>query len=395
MTTQTAGVDFSARNLLVGIELSSTEWKLSITDKDLSKVSEVNVKPGDQTKLLAGIARAKEKLGLPPDAPVVSCYEAGRDGFWVHRLLTSLNVVNLVVDSSSILVERRLRRAKTDGLDARQLAELLARLVTSGGKAKVAKIVRVPTIDEEDARRLHRERERLVMERGAHQVRVKALLALSGTQVKDARKGKMTDLRQWDGTPLPPELRGELEREQQRLLLVDEQIREIEKERDQRLRPPKASKKQAEESASLTSAQKKGIEIARMLGTLLGIGDISAWLLAHELLWREYENRRQVASATGLVPTPYNSGGSTREQGISKAGNPLLRKVLIELAWSWLRFQPQSKLAKWFQERFGNGGSRSRRIGIVAVARRLVVDLWRFVKYGVIPDGAALRKQVA
>jgi transposase len=306
-----------------------------------------------------------------------------------------LNVVNLVVDSSSILVERRLRRAKTDGLDARQLAELLARLVTSGGKAKVAKIVRVPTIDEEDARRLHRERERLVMERGAHQVRVKALLALSGTQVKDARKGKMTDLRQWDGTPLPPELRGELEREQQRLLLVDEQIREIEKERDQRLRPPKASKKQAEESASLTSAQKKGIEIARMLGTLLGIGDISAWLLAHELLWREYENRRQVASATGLVPTPYNSGGSTREQGISKAGNPLLRKVLIELAWSWLRFQPQSKLAKWFQERFGNGGSRSRRIGIVAVARRLVVDLWRFVKYGVIPDGAALRKQVA
>jgi transposase len=361
----------------------------------------VDIRPGDRKKLEEALARGKAKLGLPADAKTVSWYEAGRDGFWVHRFLSSMGITNLVVDSSSILVDRRMRRAKTDGLDATQLVEMLARFVASAGKAKVAKVVRVPTVEEEDARRLHRERGRLVVERGTHQVRIKALLTLTGTTTKDARKGEMADLRQWDGKPLPPELLGELAREQERLLLVDEQIRNIERERSQRLRPPKTEprpgktepKKAQASEKELTPAQAKGIETTVMLGKLRGIGDTSAWLLAFELFWRDYNNRREVGSTTGLAPTPYNSGGSTREQGISKAGNPLLRKVLIEMAWTWLRFQPQSGLSRWFQKKFGNGGSRLRRIGIVAVARRLAVDLWRYVKFGVIPEGAVLREQ--
>lgn len=401
MTTQTTRVDFSAPSLLVATEVSSSSWKLAVSDRELSKVIEVNVQPGDRTKLEQAITRAKSKLGLCPSAQVVSCYEAGRDGFWVHRFFESAGLVNLVLDSSSIPVDRRKRRAKTDGLDARQLLEVLSRFLVSGGKSR-AKVVRVPTVDEEDARRLHRERERLVVERGAHQVRIKSLLALTGTQVKDARQGEIADLRQWNGEPLPPELRKELQREQARLHLADEQLRQIERERSQHLRKarqpaaPVAAKAPAPQSANgteeeLTLAQKKGVEIAGLLGSLVGIGDISSWLLAFELFYRDFDNRRQVASATGLTPTPYNSGGSGREQGISKAGNPLLRKVLIELAWSWLRFQPQSKSSRWFQERFGNGGSRSRRIGVVALARRLVVDLWRYVKFGVVPEGARLR----
>lgn len=397
VTTQTTVVDFSVATLLVGFEVSDGTWKLAMSDKDLTRRIELDVVPGDREGVAAALGRAKKKLGLPEDAQALVFQEAGRQGFWIHRFLVALGVVSLVIDSSSIPVDRRQRRAKTDGLDAVSLLELVVRYFSTGGRARLARLVRAPTVDEEDARRMHRERERLVTERGAHQTRIKALLALCGTSVKDARAVETEDLRQWDGTALPPELCRELKREQERLLLVDTQVKALEQERSRRLHPPKPSKKSDKDASKkagakpLGPAQQKGIEVARQLAQFKGIGDTSAWLLAFELFWRQFDNRREVASATGLVPTPYNSGESTREQGISKAGNPLLRKVLVELAWSWLRYQPGSKLSRWFQERFAGGGSRVRRIGIVGVARRLVIDLWRYVTQGIEPEGAVLK----
>jgi transposase len=366
----------------MAFELSSSRWRVVFGDGRTSKRSECEIKAGDREALVKAISKAKDRLGLPQECKVLSCYEAGRDGFWIHRLLAELGVENVVIDSSSILVNRQSRRAKTDHLDAHALHDLLVRY--SRGESGVWKVVTVPTQEQEDARRLHRERERLVKERGGHQVRAKALLALCGVKITSLQAVDLGKLRQWDGTALPPELLAELEREQKRHLLADQQLKALEKERGERM-------KQAAKDAHAGKEIKASEDRALMLEGLVGIGEISAWTLAHELLWRQFKNRRQVASATGLTPTPYNSGGSTREQGISKAGNPQLRKLLIELAWGWLRFQRDSKLSRWFQERFASGGSRMRRVGIVAMARRLVVDLWRYVETGAIPEGVKLR----
>jgi len=398
MKTQTAQSKTSAEDvgrgaLLMALELSAKRWRVAFTERDASKVREVSVEPGDWPRLEEAISKAKVKLGLPADGKTLCCYEAGRDGFWVHRFLVSHGVANMVLDSSSILVDRRARRAKTDGLDALQLLELLVRHVTRkpGTKLRGFKIVTVPSVDEEDARRLHRERERLVVERGAHQSRMKALLALHGIRVEDARAIDVEALRTWDGSALPRELAAELEREHERILLVDSQLKSIHSERSTRQKLVANGAKET----GLTSAQQRGAETAHRLNQLIGIGPTGAWLLAFEMFWRTYENRRQVGGSTGLCGTPYDSGDGEREQGISKAGSPLVRKLLVELAWSWLRFQPQSGLARWFQEKFGRGGSRMRRIGIVALARRLAVDLWRFVQQGIVPEAARLRAQKA
>jgi len=382
-TTAMKRTAVSSGHLLMALELSASEWRLVLGDGRSRARREVTVKAGDRDGLKKEISKAKSKLGLPGQCPVRSCYEAGRDGFWIHRMLGELDIENIVVDSSSILVSRQLRRAKTDHLDGYALHDMLARY--EAGETGVWKVVTVPTSEEEDARRTHRERERLLKERGAHQARVKSLVALCGARVSDVRRADFEKLRQWDGTPLPPELKAELKREQARHLLTQQQLDELEKEQSKRV-------KQAVADASAGKLPiKNSLDRVLMLMALYGVGEVSAWVLAHELFWRRFDNRREVASATGLTPTPYNSGGCTREQGISKAGSPLLRKLLIELAWGWLRYQPQSKVSRWFQERFASGGSRMRRIGIVGVARRLVVDLWRYVETGVLPPNAIVR----
>jgi transposase len=290
-------------------------------------------------------------------------------------------VRNLVVDSASIEVNRRARRAKTDRLDGRKLLAMLWRYET--GEVAVWRVVRVPTVADEDARRVHRELARLTKERTAHASRIRALLALHGVAQGVARHqtartvlAAVATLTQRDGTRLPPQLRAELEREGQRWALVEAQMRTIEGQRHQRA--------QAAESVAARQVQQ--------LTRLKAIGETGAWLLAEEVFaWRQLRNRRQAGALVGLTPTPYASDGRQREQGISKAGNRHVRRVLIQLAWMWVRHQPQSALSRWFQARFGHGQGRMRRVGIVALARRLFIALWRFVEFGELPAGAQMR----
>lgn len=356
--------------LFMALELSAKEWRVVFGTR-AGKHRQVCVPARDLGALGKAIIAARDRFGLDADVHVVSCYEAGRDGFWLHRWLVAEGAENFVVDSSSILVDRRLRRAKSDALDAKQLLHLLVRYQAGD---PVWRTVRVPTEEQEDLRRHQRELQRLKQERLAHRARIKSLLYLHGIAFEEklpVPAACITAL----GTPLPPGILAELEREQRRLDEVQEQISEVERERRERLKAP-------------THPMHK---VAEVLMLLRGIGVESACTLSFELFgWRDFENRRQVASAAGLVPTPYNSGSSEREQGISKAGNRRVRALMVELAWMWLRLQPGSASSQWFQRRFANG-KRSRRIGIVGLARRLLVELWRFATMGVIPEGAELK----
>lgn len=355
--------------LLMAVELSEKSWRLGFSD-GRHGVRQVGVVGGDTVGLMAAIAKAKAHFRLLGQVRVVSCYEAGRDGFWLHRFLVEQGIENLVVDSSSIEVDRRARRAKTDRLDVEKLLEMLRRYC--GGERRVWRVVRVPGVEEEDARRVHREVERLKRERTQHSNRIRSLLVLHNVRVKRVGgRGFERTLAGWEGK-LPAKLLSEIGREAERLRLVDEQLAHIEKERKARL---------------ASGAEPK---VAR-LGRLHGVGLNSAWVLVRELFgWRTFCNRREVGNAAGLCGTPYTSGESERDQGITKAGNKRVRWLMVELSWSWLRYQPHSALARWFNERFAVG-KRQRRIGIVAVARRLLIDLWRYVEHGVIPAGAKLR----
>jgi len=377
MTQATLQAEHSAseRTLLVALELGGTRWKLTASSGG-TKITETTVAAGDVEGLGRAIQAAKGRQGLPPEARVVSCYEAGRDGFWLHRELERRGGRNLVVDSSSIEVNRRARRAKTDRLDGRKLLAMLGR--SEAGELGVWRVVRVPTVEQEDARRVHRELERLTKERTGHLSRIRALLALHGVGPGVGRNvgARLATLRLRDGTPLPPQLRAEIEREAQRRELVEAQIRELEAQRRQRVK----------EAASVAARQ------VRQLTRLKAIGETSAWLMAQEIFaWRQIRNRREAGALVGLTPTPYASDGSHREQGVSKAGNRHVRRVLIQISWTWLRHQPDSALSRWFQARFGQGAGRMRRVGIVALARRLFIALWRFVEFGLVPDGARLR----
>lgn len=383
MTQATLHVEHSpiAPTLCVSFELGGTRWKLTASSGG-TKVTETSVAAGDVEGLWQKILAAKARHGLPPDAPVVSCYEAGRDGFWLHRELERRGGRNIVVDSSSIEVNRRARRAKTDRLDGRKLLTMLGRY--EAGERTVWRVVCVPTVEEEDARRLHRELDRLTKERTAHVNRIRALLVLHGLGHGIGRRtvtarivlARLATFTQRDGTPLPPQLRAEILREGQRWELVDAQIRELETQRRRRT--------QTDDTVAARQV--------RQLTRLRAIGDTSAWPLVQEIFaWRKIRNRREAGALVGLTPTPYASDGRHREQGISKAGNRHVRRVLIQVAWGWLRYQPHSALSRWFHERFGHGQGRMRRVGIVALARRLFIALWRFVDFGVVPEGAHLR----
>ena len=360
----------TASELYVALELGEKNWKLSLGD-GVRGPSRYTVTAGDAAKVLECIGKSKARCGLVPQARVLSCYEAGRDGFWLHRWLVAQGIDNLVVDSASIEVNRRARRAKTDRLDGDKLLGMLMRY--AAGERRVWSVVRVPTQEQEDARRVHRELERLGHERTAHINRIRGLLVLQNLRVKYVG-GRLWQ--HWWAThagELPRGVRAEIERESERLSLVRAQMHTIEAQ-------------QREAVAADTEPQ-----VARLI-RLSAIGPGSAWVLVKELFgWRRFRNRREVAGCLGLTPTPYASGQSEVEQGISKAGNRRVRTLMVELAWCWLRYQPGSALSQWFTKRFAAGGKRMRRIGIVALARRLAIALWRYLQDGLIPDGAQLK----
>lgn len=365
----------SKRTLYLAMELSKATWRLAFSDGgDHQRM--VSVRGGDIGAVKKAAAAAKVKYGLPANARVLSCYEAGRDGFWIHRALTEPGFDNLVVDSTSIEIDRRSRRAKTDRIDAGKLVRQLVRHDERGDRLRV---VRVPTPEEEDARRPGRELERLKKERTAHTARMKALLFLCGIQAAKPRGGfgnLVKAMRQPNGEPVPAQLQAELRREAERLELVQTQVRELERER----------------ATALKERTSKADEIAARLMLLNGIGPNAATVYAFEFFsWRKFQNRRQVGASAGMTGTPYDSGDSKREQGISKAGNRRVRAIAIQVAWQWLRNQPESRLTRWYLERFGSGAARARRVGIVALARRILVALWRYVDFGVIPEGAVMK----
>lgn len=374
--TRTTQDNADGQVLYLAMELSKSRWNLAFGDGTVRRPRMVALKARDWDRFKDSIQKAKERFGAPESARVVCCYEAGRDGFWIHRSLTALGIDNVVVDAASIEVNRRRRRAKTDRLDAEKL---LAQLIRHHrGERRVWSVVRVPDVEAEDIRHLHRDLDVLRQERREHRVRIQSLLFTHGIELKVGRKFLeiLPQLQQWDGQPLPPWLVARLVREHERLRVAEEQILALKKERQ----------------ALLDQPQTQAMERAQLLYQVRGIGAESSWLTAMEFFgWRQFDNRRQVAAAAGLTPTPYRSGDSGGEQGIGKTGNPHVRKVMIEIAWSWLRYQPDSALSKWYRERFAKGNSRQRRVGLVAVARRLLIDLWRLVEFGVVPEGARLK----
>jgi len=363
--------------LYMSMELSSSSWLLAFSMGGV-KHRRVKVLGGDQEGTLAAIKKSKRHFGLEEDARVVSCYEAGRDGFWIHRWLSSEKVENVVVDSSSIEVDRRARHAKTDRLDAEKLLDLLVRH-DRDERHRVLRVVRVPSAEQEDARRLHREIERLKKERTGHTNRIRGLLVTLGIRLKPGVEfpDDLAEARQWNDLPVPEGMREELTREHARLQLLKEQIVELERRRSTRVKRPVD---QADQKAS-------------KLVLLKGIGATGGWILSKEFFgWRTFHNRREVGAAAGMTGTPFASGSSRHDQGIAKSGNARIRALMVELSWRWLTWQPNSQLSRWFHERFGAGGKRHRRVGIVALARKLLIALWRFVEQDVVPEGAIVAK---
>ena len=363
--------------LHVALEIGESTWKIGSTVRVGGGKRVKTIEARDREQFFKEIGSAKKRFRLPEDAPVVSCYEAGREGFWLHRWLVAEGIDNHIVDSSSIEVSRRGRRAKTDRLDAEKLLDMLVRFF--GGETGLWSVVNVPDVQSEDARILPREIERLKKERTGHINRIKGKLALHGIRIPGLKNlhEKLPTLRgAGDGSALPPLALGELRRQCERLQLVQTHLKELEKQ-------------QQELAEDRKSAAGRKIE---RLSSLKGIGVGSACPLVLEFFaWRNFKNRRQLGALAGMVGTPFVSDNSAREQGISKAGNKRVRWRMVQLAWLWLRYQQRSELTLWFVQKFGRGSKRCRRVGIVALARKLLVALWRFVEQGVVPKGAVLK----
>ena len=360
------------RTLYIAFELSFKKWKLGFSNGDRHRIKTIAAR--DWKALLLEIEQAKGKLRCSSDCEVVSCFEAGRDGFWIHRALMQEEINSKVIDSASIEVSRRKRKVKTDRVDVNGMLRLLIR--HGNGEKQALHVIRVPSVEEEDQRRLNRERDRLIKERGAHSARLKSLFIAHGIKLE-----KMSDIKHLlptakaavIGYDLPGGLKAEIAREVERFEMVDRQIKELERQQKERA----------------STEDSKVIRIINQLCMLKGVSWQSSWGLSTEFFsWRAFKNSKQVGACAGLTPTPYDSGDSTREQGISKAGNKRIRKLMVELAWLWLRYQPKSTLSLWFEKRFGSGGKRMRRIGIVALARKLLIALWRYVEHGALPEGA-------
>ena len=359
----------ASTTLYLAFELGNTEWKLAMTTR-IDQAPLVRTRAARALKPLdAEIVRAKAHFGLPASAPVCTCYEAGRDGFWLHRYLGHRGVRNSIVDSSSIEVNRRRRRTKTDRLDAARLVTMLMR--AEGGEKQVWSVVNVPTSVEEDRRHVHRELLFARRDRGRPTNWIKGLLAAQGVPLATLREfpTHLQTARRWDGTPLPPLLCARLDREWDTVQAYTARIRALKHERCRLLRV----------------TDDLAIARVRQLHQLRGVGIDSAWLYVMEFFaWRQFRNRRQVGGLAGLTDTHYQSGDLQHEQGISKAGNGWAWALAINTAWAWLRFQPKSQLARWYQRRFGKDSSRIRKIGIVALARKLLIAFWRYLDQGLL-----------
>jgi transposase len=362
--------------LYVSLELGERKWKIACTPcmGQAPRLRQLDAR--DLAQLMVEIQAAKARFELPYDAPVYTCYEAGRDGFWLHRALAVREIHNTVVDSASIEVDRRARRMKTDSLDAVKLVTMLIRY--HNGEPRVWRVVRVPTQAEEDQRQLHRELAVLKRDRTALVCRVKSLLALQG--VAGGPRAVLPDaidaLRMWNGEPLPKELADRLKRECGRVASIDTQIQLLQRKRKYVLR----------------HCGGRAFSLIRKLMKLRGIGVESAWIYVMELFaWRQLKSVREVGAISGLTPAPYQSGEMKHELGITKAGNRHVRAIAVEIAWGWLQHQPQSELSHWYQRKFGHGGSALRRKGIVALARKLLVALWKYAEHDELPAGAALK----
>ena len=377
-----AGTHDDAICCVLAIELSKKSWIVAVNTPLSDKISRHTLKPSDGKELLDLCERIRTRVAKETTKRVemVSCYEAGYDGFWLHRLLQAHDIRNHVIDPASLQVDRRARRAKTDRVDAeRLLRSLMAYL---WGEPKVWSVVRVPSVAEEDDRRLHRERGRLINERIQHVNRIKGLLAIHGIyDYQPLRRDRIQRLQQLhtaDGRTLPPRLEAEILRELQRLEIVIGMIKTIEADRD------------AIASAN-TETERGSVKKIQHLAKIKSIGPEFATTLVGEVFYRSFDNRKQLASYVGLTPAHFQSGAMSRDQGISKAGNAKARTVMIELAWLWLRHQPDSDLSVWFRDRVGKLKGRIRRITIVAVARKLLITLWRYLETGLVPKGAALK----
>ena len=366
--------------VLVAIELSRASWLLAVYDPTTDKISRRRVAGGDAAGLIALIGEARRRAEQRADGPVgAECvFEAGYDGFWLERHLRVKGIGCRVMDPASLKVDRRARRVKTDRVDAESLLRALQ--AWRRGDRHACRFVRVPDVAEEDARRPHRELNRLKKERVGHVNRIKGLLALHGVRdyqpLRQDRRRAFAALSAWDGAPLPPHGRREIERELARLELVLEQIAEVE-----------------DGLAATTAAGTEDAIIT--LEALVCVGRETAAVLVREVFCRGFGDRRSLAAFTGLAPSPYSSGRLYHEQGISKAGNPIVRARLVQLAWRWIRFQPGSAITAWFRAKTVGAGGRAKRVAIVAVARKLAIALWRMATLGIVPDGAKLRPAMA
>lgn len=375
MTETTRAPECTVSTLNLAFELGGTKWILAFATAATAQPRIQRINAGDLTALLREIDRARDRFGLPRTAPVRSCYEAGRDGFWLHRWLLAHGIANIVVDSSSIEVSRRARRAKTDRLDATKLVALLQRWAR--GERGVWSVVHVPTPETEAVRQVTREIETVRQDRARVRNRIQALLATQGIRalLRGRFPERLEHLQTGDGRPLLPIWRARLTREWEHLQVVERRLRDLRRQR----------------ATTLTEMPGRVGQVAQQIAQLKGFGDTGAAICSTELFGtRSFTKRTQIGALLGLVPMPYRSDQMVRDQGISKAGRTQLRRVSIQLAWCWIRWQPASALAQWFHRRFGASG-RSRRVGIVAVARKLMIAVWRFVEHGIVPDGALLK----
>jgi len=368
--------------IFVSLELSRSTWLItSLLPGGSEKMSKHSVPAGDICALLARFSELRQKAftRTGKSFPIIVIQEAGLDGFWIHRVLQNEGIESHVVDPASIATSRRHRRAKTDRIDGETLLRTL--LAYKRGEPRVCAMVKVPTPEEEDRRRLCRERKVLIAERVQHVNRIKGLLLCQGVSGYEAlrrdRRQRLDELKTGDGRALPDHLKAQISRELARLELLLEQIKAMEAERDALFAAAKATMPASGPVA--------------MLLEIKGIGPEFAAILWMEAFFRSFANRKQVAAYAGLAPTPWQSGSVDREQGVSKAGNPRLRTMLIQLAWLWLRHQPQSALALWFKERVSRNGGRFKKTTIVALARKLLVALWKYVTAGVIIEGAVMK----
>jgi transposase len=377
LTERPAAIRVDLGAIFVSMELSRSKWLItSLAPGGGEKMSKHTITGGDLPGLFERFALLQEKTRARTgqDFPIVVIQEAGLDGFWIHRALEKEGIESHVVDPASIAASRRARRAKTDKIDGEALVRAL--LAYKRGEPRVCAMVRPPSPAEEDRRRILRERKALVNERTRHVNRIKGLLFAQGVAGYEPahrnRRARFEALRTGDGRELPDHLKAQILRELDRLELLMSQIKALEGERDTFIATDKAAAP------------------AALLMKLKGVGPEFASVLWSECLFRKFENRRQVAAYAGLAPTPWQSGQIDREQGVSKAGNPRLRTTLIQLSWLWLRHQPQSALTLWFEERVKRNGGRLRKPTIVAMARKLLVALWKYVTSGVVMEGAVL-----